>query len=62
MEVLERIRKIDSRAKVVLSSGYRDDETRNPDRLSEASAFLPKPYRADMLARIVRDVLDDGSL
>ena len=62
MEVLERIRKIDPRAKVVLSSGYRDDETRKTDRLSEASAFLPKPYRADMLARIVRDVLDDRSL
>lgn len=58
LEVLDRIREIDPAAKVILSSGYRADESHNTERLSEASAFLPKPYRADVLTRIVRDVLD----
>lgn len=59
LEVLERIRKIDPRAKIVLSSGHRADEAHSPERISGASAFLPKPYRADVLTRIVREVLDD---
>jgi len=59
LEVLERIRKINPRAKVVLSSGHRADEAHSPERISGASAFLPKPYRADVLTRIVREVLDD---
>ena len=58
LEVLERIRKINPRAKVVLSSGHRADEAHSPEHISRASAFLPKPYRADMLTRIVREVLD----
>jgi hypothetical protein len=44
--------------KVVLSSGHRADEAHSPERISGASAFLPKPYRADVLTRIVREVLD----
>ncbi len=59
MEVLKQIRKIDKRTKVVLSSGYRAEESPGPDPVSGASAFLPKPYRADMLTRIIRDVLDE---
>ncbi|MGB3400312.1 MAG: PAS domain S-box protein [Candidatus Deferrimicrobiaceae bacterium] len=58
LEVLERIRKINPLAKVVLSSGHRADDDHSPERISGASAFLPKPYRADELARIVREVLD----
>jgi len=58
LEVLERIRKINPRAKVVLSSGHRADEAHSPEQISRASAFLPKPYRADVLTRIVREVLD----
>ncbi len=51
-EVLSRIRNLDSRAKVVMSSGYASMET------GGASAFLAKPYRSDTLTRIVREVLD----
>jgi len=61
LEVLERIRKIDPRVKVVLSSGYRAEDPHSKERFSEASAFLSKPYRADVLAGIVRDVLDGVS-
>lgn len=58
LDVLERIRKINPRAKIVLSSGHRGDEALNPDRFSGASGFLPKPYRADLLVGTVRGVLD----
>ena len=51
-EVLTRIRNLNSHAKVILSSGYPSGET------YRASAFLPKPYRADTLIRVVREVLD----
>lgn len=51
-EVLTRIRKLDPHAIVILSSGYPSGET------YRASAFLPKPYRADTLIRVVREVLD----
>jgi PAS domain S-box-containing protein len=61
LEVLERIRAVDPLVKVVLSSGYRGGEEDGSDRFSEASAFLSKPYRADSLVRIVRDVLDGTS-
>jgi DNA-binding NtrC family response regulator len=51
-EVLTRIRNLDPHANVILSSGYPSGET------YRASAFLPKPYRADTLIRVVREVLD----
>jgi PAS domain S-box-containing protein len=51
-EVLTRIRKLDRDAKVIISSGHPSRET------PRASAFLPKPYRADTLTRLVREVLD----
>jgi PAS domain S-box-containing protein len=51
-EVLTRIRNLNPHAKVILSSGYPSGET------YRASAFLPKPYRADTLTRVVREVLD----
>jgi DNA-binding NtrC family response regulator len=60
MEVLGRIREIDNQAKVVLSSGYRADEAGSLISFPGASAFLAKPYRADMLTRVVRDVLDES--
>ncbi len=58
LEVMERIRKVDSQVKVVLSSGYRAEEAHDRERFSGASAFLSKPYRMDVLSRTIRDVLD----
>jgi DNA-binding NtrC family response regulator len=51
-EVLTRIRNLHPQAKIIVSSGYSSGET------YRASAFLPKPYRADTLIRVVREVLD----
>ncbi|HEU5360863.1 MAG TPA: PAS domain S-box protein [Candidatus Deferrimicrobiaceae bacterium] len=61
LDVLERIHELDPEAKVILSSGYRVDGFLGSERFAEASAFLPKPYRAQMLSRTVRDVLDGVS-
>ncbi len=52
MEVLRAIRKIDPGARVILSSGS------PPSEPVPGTTFLPKPYRADMLAKVVRTVLD----
>ncbi|NJD61266.1 MAG: PAS domain S-box protein [Deltaproteobacteria bacterium] len=51
-EVLTRIRNLNPQVKVILSSGYPSGDT------YRASAFLPKPYRATTLMRVVREVLD----
>ena len=52
MEVLRAIRKIDPGARVILSSGS------PPSEPVPGTTFLPKPYRADMLANVVRTALD----
>jgi nitrogen-specific signal transduction histidine kinase len=52
MEVLRQIQSMDPAAKVILSSGN------TPAEDIGKTAFLPKPYRANALAQIVRTVLD----
>ncbi len=45
-------------ARIIISSGF-SDETRESNLTSlGAAAFIPKPYRLDHLARVVRQVLD----
>ena len=52
MEVLRAIRQIDQGARIILSSGS------SPSEPVPGTTFLPKPYRAEMLAKVVRSVLD----
>jgi len=52
MEVLRAIRNIDPGARVILSSGN------SPPEPVPGTMFLPKPYRAEMLAKAVRSALD----
>jgi len=52
IDVLRQIRAMNPAAKIILSSGN------TPTEDIGKTAFLPKPYRADALARIVRNVLD----
>jgi PAS domain S-box-containing protein len=52
MEVLRAIRNIDPGMRVVLSSGS------PPAEPVPGTTFLPKPYRADTLAKVVRSALD----
>jgi len=52
MEVLRAIRNIDPGMRIILSSGS------SPSEPVPGTLFLPKPYRAEMLAKVVRSVLD----
>jgi two-component system, cell cycle sensor histidine kinase and response regulator CckA len=52
MEVLRAIRSIDPGMRVILSSGS------PPTEPVPGTTFLPKPYRAETLAKAVRSVLD----
>jgi PAS domain S-box-containing protein len=52
MEVFRAIRNIDPGMRVILSSGS------PPAEPAPGTTFLPKPYRADMLAMAVRSALD----
>jgi len=52
MEVLRVIRTIDPGMRIILSSGS------SPAEPIPGTTFLPKPYRADMLAKTVRSTLD----
>ncbi|MEW6721042.1 MAG: PAS domain S-box protein [Thermodesulfobacteriota bacterium] len=54
LEVLREIRRMNPGAKVILSSGN------TPSEDIGGAVFLPKPYRADVLARTVRTVLDSA--
>ncbi len=54
MEVLRAIRRLNPDAKVILSSGNM------PSEPVDGTMFLPKPYRAETLARTVRSALDFG--
>jgi len=52
MEVLRAIRKIDPGMRVILSSGS------PPTEPAPGTMLLPKPYRAEVLANVVRSALD----
>jgi DNA-binding NtrC family response regulator len=52
------MRAIDPGAKIILSSGYPQGREYFSRDDAGACAFLQKPYRADVLARLVREVLD----
>ena len=47
--------------RVVFMSGYTDEEILRRGVSDGAMAFLPKPFRAADLARVVREALDAGS-
>jgi len=57
-EFLRALRGMGSKVKVIVSSGYAEDDQQEPlDRL-DVAAYVTKPYRPATLARIVRQVLD----
>ncbi|MFH1738216.1 MAG: PAS domain-containing protein, partial [bacterium] len=57
-EVLDQISAIDPRAKVIVTSGYSDKVYMNGNAKLHTSAYIPKPYHPEDLARTVREVLD----
>jgi PAS domain S-box-containing protein len=54
LEAMREIRAADPASKIILSSGH------TPSEDIGGAVFLPKPYRADALARAVRSALDSG--
>ena len=53
-----RLREARPRMKVLYMSGYAADSIVHRGVLEEGAAFLPKPMKADMVRRKVREVLD----
>ena len=55
--VFEEMLKIDTKVKIIISSGHSEEETRK-GILSLAKAYVKKPYRIMELTKAVREVLD----
>ena len=60
-EVHERLTALRPGVKVILSSGYSDDERVSDILANGARVLLRKPYTADAVLRAVREVLDGVS-
>ena len=56
-EVLAQLRKINPNVKVILSSGYSEEEADRQIGDVKATAFIQKPYRVKTLLSLVRDVV-----
>jgi PAS domain S-box-containing protein len=59
-EVLEQVRDRDPDVKVLFMSGYSGDAARPRASLDDGAPLLDKPFRRDVLARKVRQILDGG--
>jgi two-component system cell cycle sensor histidine kinase/response regulator CckA len=60
LEATLAIKQIDGGAKVIVSSGYLEQNARNAALEHGFSGILPKPYTADRLASELRWVLKSG--
>jgi CheY-like chemotaxis protein len=54
LEVCRRLREINSKVKVILSSGYSSGEVVGEARLAGAIGFIGKPYSLEELSRALR--------
>jgi YesN/AraC family two-component response regulator len=59
LELAQRLNLLRPDMKVLYISGYTDDEVVRHGILETDKAFLPKPFKADALARKVREVIDE---
>ena len=58
LELATRLAAVRPKMKVLFMSGYTDDAIVRRGVLADDAAFLQKPFTGDLLARRVRDVLD----
>ena len=58
LDLIRAMRGLRPDIRVILMSGYTDDEMTRRGILTPQLAFLPKPFEVDHLLRLVRDVLD----
>jgi two-component system cell cycle sensor histidine kinase/response regulator CckA len=59
-ELAVRLRQMQPDMKVIYTSGYTDDAVVRHGLLDQSMAFLQKPFAPPVLARKVREVLDEG--
>ncbi len=57
-ETFDALRSIDPDVKVLLSSGYSLEEEARKILRKGCSGFIPKPFRAEELSRVMRKILD----
>ncbi len=57
-ETFDALRSIDPHVKVLLSSGYSLEEEARKILRKGCSGFIPKPFRAEELSRVMRKILD----
>ena len=60
-EVIRALRASDPGIRIILSSGYAEDDLRKTLEPGDLVAFLPKPYRLASLVNLVKEVLAQGS-
>jgi signal transduction histidine kinase/CHASE1-domain containing sensor protein/CheY-like chemotaxis protein len=58
-QVLVRLRQIRPKQRVLLVSGYSDNDSASPFASDGCTAFLQKPYTREVLGRKLRTLLDD---
>ncbi|MDH3890398.1 MAG: response regulator [candidate division Zixibacteria bacterium] len=61
LETLRRARKITPGLPCIISSGQLTDQDHIPDELMGGLHFLQKPYRADQLSSLVKEILSKES-
>jgi two-component system cell cycle sensor histidine kinase/response regulator CckA len=54
----QRLSALRPRARIVFMSGYAGDDPRTRDIVGDPARFLPKPFSAEQLERVVREALD----
>ena len=57
-QVFEELRRVKSNVKVLLSSGFSEQDIAKQSRLKGIAGFVTKPYRLDTFSRKVREVMD----
>jgi response regulator RpfG family c-di-GMP phosphodiesterase len=57
-DLVEQLRAIRPDIKVLLTSGYIDDQTKIANAIKSGAAFIEKPFRATALACKVRELMD----
>jgi FixJ family two-component response regulator len=58
-ETFERIKKIDAKIPVIISTGYSDRDMDVSQWKHPVNAFLQKPYTNEELSKAIRSILDD---
>lgn len=60
MDVLQKLREMDSQARVIIASADIQSSTRDLVRASGASAFVNKPFTSERILQVVNRVLQGG--